>query len=168
MFDLICTGAAALCAAFSIKEYKAVCRIVALEFLGHIIIFYILYKSTIINNWSLYAGYAFCQFAAMYYAKEVRNHVYIMSFLLINLIINLISLNLAYKHWETGTYTLEFISFYNIYPDLTRTIMVFELLYLGFLTGYVSNCIRKYGDPDIDYIDSLFRVRGRMVASRAV
>lgn len=163
-FDLIFTGIAALLAVFSIKEYKLICKIVSLEFAGHIFVYYILYQSGILNNWSLYAGYAACQFMAMYFAKKSQYHIYIYSFLLINLTINLISLNFAYNHWESRLYTQEFISIYSVYEDLTRTIMIFELLYLGFLTRYVATHIRKYGDPNIDYIDSLFRVRCRLVA----
>ena len=162
-FDLIFTSIAVLMAVFSIKEYKLICKIVALEFLGHVFVYYALYQSGLLNNWSLYAGYAACQMAAMYYARKCQCHVYILTLLLINLVLNLISLNFAYNHWESGIYTKEFISIYSVYEDLARTIMVFELLYLGFLTRYVATYIRKHGDPNIDYIDSLFRVRGRLV-----
>jgi len=54
----------------------------------------------------------------------------------------------------------KFISIYYSKDMFIGTIMILELLYLGWLCEYVNISERKSGNVDYDRIDRLFRVSG--------
>ncbi len=166
MFSIACTILAAIMAAFSIPEYKRVAQIVALEFALHLVSAGLLMVD-ILNNWSIYLSYAIIQVVVMGYLYKFMCHFYIISFIFINLLLNLIAFNYAYDFWVLGEHKQEFISIYNIYPNLARTIMLFELAYLFFLGRYVANHLKRYGAANTDYIDRLFRCRARFCVGSA-
>jgi len=152
MFTYICILIAVLLAAFSIKEYRFISLVVALEFALHKLSYnfvFLDFRSE--NGWLIYIMYALIQLCAMFTLYKLRSHFVIVGLLFINMVYNLST--------ALGYFYEEFIHIYYIYPYFVGTIMIFELFYLGLLNRYVINYRRKHGRLDFDYIDSVFRVR---------
>lgn len=161
MFTLICMGIALTLALFSIPQYRPVAIIVALEFAAHKVAF--LFGFTELRQeddfrWVLYAMYSAINLAAMYAVSRNRCHWAIMACLFLNLLINLRTLYLAAHMMESKINYDKFIDLYLVYPWLVGTIMIIEILYIGWLTGYVRLHYGNRNKRDIDYIDRLFYV----------
>lgn len=140
-------------AAFSIKEYRFIALVVALEFTLHKLCYnyaFLDFRSE--NNWFIYIIYASIQLSTMYALYKLKSHFVIVGLLFINMVYNLSTV--------LGYFYAEFISIYYIYPYFVGTIMIFELIYLGLLSRYVRNYITKRWNVTDEYIDSVFMVRG--------
>lgn len=152
-FDYICISIAVLLAAFSVKQYKIISIIVALEFILHNLAYnyaFLEFRDIPGNGWFIYLMYASIQLSIMAFLFGLKSHFIIIGLVFINMVYNLLTIK--------GFFDVEFISFYYIYPYFVGTIMIFELLYLGLLNRYVSNYYRKRGRIDFDHIDGVFYV----------
>lgn len=151
MFTYICIFIAVLLAAFSIKEYRLICIVVAVEFILHKLAYnYTFVDARAEHSWLIYLFYAAIQLTVMSFLVSLKSHFVIIGLVFINLIYNLLTIK--------GFFDVEFKSFYYVYPYFVGAIMIFELAYLGLLNKYVSNHYRKHGAIDINYIDSVFYV----------
>lgn len=154
MFDSICIMIAGLLAISSIKEYQFLAGAVFFEFSAHSILYRGgIMETGLFNPDLIYLSYAALQIFVMAYLYFKKSHFVITGLIFINLCINLLSFQ------EFQEY--KFMSIYYVYPFLVGTIMIFELIYLGLLNQYVSNFRRKHGSRDLNYIDSVFRIRPR-------
>ena len=157
MFTSICILVAALLAALSIKQFKIVGIIVALEFALHKIAF-VLLSGFSAQAWVFYFCYGLIQVAAISILRKTNCHFVIMGLMAINLFFNFYTAYLGLEALNSTVYWNKFMSIYAIYAWFVGTIMIFELLYLGWLNSYVSKCMRGADDSDYNFIDRLFRV----------
>lgn len=148
IFDLICVLLAVFLAATSIRKYRHISCIVALEFVFHQII-YLTFKECQ-SAWVLYVAYAAIQLACVFALKKIESHITILTLIIINLVYNLST--------AFGYFYKEFIVFYYVYPYFVGTIMIIELAYMGLLNQYVASYRAERRGCDIDYIDRLFCV----------
>lgn len=152
MFDSICIMIAGFLAISSIKEYRFLAGAVFFEFSMHNILHQGgIVETSILNPWLIYLAYATVQIFTMAYLYFKKTHFIITGLIFINLCFNLLAIQ--------EFMLFKFMSIYMIYPYLVGTIMIFELVYLGLLNQCVSNYRGKHGKPNLDYIDSVFRVR---------
>lgn len=156
MFDYLCIASAVLLAAFSIKEYKLISVVVAVEFILHKLAYnYTFIEARAEYDWLIYLFYASIQLTVMSFLFSLKSHFVIITLVFINLVYNLLTIK--------GFFDVEFKKLYYIYPYFVGTIMIFELIYLGLLNKYVSNYYRKHGAIDINHIDSVFYVRPKPI-----
>lgn len=136
----------------SIREYRFLAGAVFFEFSMHSVLYQGgIVETSILNPSLIYLAYATVQVFVMAYLYFKKSHFVITGLIFINLCLNLLS----FQEFEP----YKFMSIYYVYPFLVGTIMIFELVYLGLLNQCVSDYRRKHGEPNLDYIDSVFRIR---------
>lgn len=136
----------------SVEEYRFLAGAVFFEFSAHSVLYQGgIVETNFLNPSLIYLSYATLQIFVMAYLYFKKSHFIITGLIFINLCLNL----LAFQEFTP----YKFMSIYYIYPYLVGTIMLFELIYLGLLNQYVSDFRRKHGSHDLDYIDSIFRIR---------
>lgn len=155
MFSLICTLIAVSLAAISIKQYRFIAYLVAIEFALHLITYNYLFLEFRSNHSSfIYFLYILIQVNVLWIMYRNQTHFIIAALIFINLTYNFLTI---IQH--TG-FTL--INFHDPYILVARTIMILELIYLLGITSYVGNYIRKHKILDINRIDNLFFIRRRL------
>lgn len=161
MFDSVCIMIAGFLAISSVKEYRFLAGAVFFEFSMHSVLYQFgIVETSFLNPSLIYLAYAVIQIFVMAYLYFKRSHFIITGLIFINLCLNLLS----FQEFES----YKFMSIYYIYPSLVGIIMIFELFYLGLINQCVSNYRTKNGKPDLDYIDSVFRVRTRNISGGLV
>ena len=88
----------------------------------------------------------------MFLLYKLKSHFVITLLIFINMVYNL-SVPFAF-------FDRELVNIYYAKDAVVRTIMVLELMYLGWLCEYVNFQQRMCRDLDLDRIDRLFCVRG--------
>jgi len=147
---------AGLLAIKSIEEYRFLAGAVFFEFSAHSVLYQGgIVETSILNPWLIYLSYSVVQIFVMAYLYFKKAHFIITGLIFINLIFNLLSIQ------EFTSY--KFTSIYYTYSYLVGTVMLFELMYLGLINGYVSNYRRKHRDTNLNYIDRVFCVRSRNI-----
>jgi len=153
MFNTACLFIAGFLAVRSVKRYRFIAWAVFIEFALHKIVYlYLFLDFRSENKWFIYLMYVSIQIPIMALLWYLKSHFVITGLIFINLVYNLLTVQ-AYFHQE-------FVPFYNAKDAFIGTIMIFELIYLGLLNRYVYNYRNKYGKPNFDYIDRVFRIRG--------
>lgn len=135
------------------SRYRFIAWAVFIEFLLHQLIynhFFLDLRAT--NNWAIYYMYAAIQIPIIFALVTMKCHFVIAGLMGVNFIYNL-SVPLSF-------FSPEFISIYLFKNILIGTIMLLELLYLGWLCEYVNNRKRKSGYVDYDRVDRVFYVSG--------
>lgn len=154
MFGYICILIALILALYSHAEYRAIAYLVLAEFVAHKLAYIVGYQLTDwLNSSLLFLTYVFIQTITIYLIASIQNHIYI---------VGLIFINLSYNMLTISQYAIKTIDFYSYHHLVVGSIMILELIYLAWITRYVTNYRRKHGYTSVDYIDRLFRVRGRI------
>lgn len=158
-FNSLCILAAGILAALSVKRYQYIAIFVFIEFALHAVVYDFGMKDTkILNKWAIYGGYLVIQLPILYYLFFRKSHFAITALISINALMNVCGLYFGYMYWENGLHWSIFNIIYSVYPWFVGMIMLLELTYLGWLTGYVKLHVRQHGYTDYGYIDRLFCV----------
>lgn len=158
-FNAICILAAGLLAASCIPRYKYIALAVFIEFALHAVVYSFGMQDTkILNKWAIYGGYLIFQIPIIYYLFFIKSHIAISLLISLNAVINVCGWYFGYKYWEQGYFETTFRLIYALYPWIIGMIMILELLFLGWLRGYIRLHTDKHGNTNYDYIDSVLCV----------
>ena len=154
MFGYYCIIIAAFLAGNAVKEYKLIAIAVFAEFLLHKLAYnHLLLDFRSENKFFIFYVYAIIQLPIMCLLVKIKSHFVITGLILINFIYNL-AIPLSF-------FNADFKFIYYAKEGVIRSIMVMELIYIGFLSQYVRDyLVRSKIASSNDYIDRLFRVRG--------
>jgi len=151
MFTYICIVIAFILARQSRQEYRAIAYILLAEFIAHKLAYILGIQLTdILNPSAIYMVYAIIELLAIVAILRFQAHLAIAA---------LIFLNLTYNMLTVSQYVFNTsFDFFSHYKYFVQTVMILELVSLGWLTAYVANFRRKHGFINTNHIDSLFCV----------
>ena len=156
MFDYACIILALLLARESSIEYRAIAYLVLFEFVAHKVFYIVGIQLTdYLQDSLIYLSYILAQMVTLYLMIKIQSHFAITMMIFINIAYNVLTI----LQYSVVTY-----DYYSIYPYVVGVIMCLELIYLVWITSYVDNYKKRYGNIDRDYIDHMFCVRRRVDA----
>jgi len=156
VFLYYCIIIAALLYGSTVKDYRLIALAVFVEFLLHKLAYnhlFLDFRSDPDNGWFIFYLYAAIQLPIMVLLLKLKSHFVISGLIFINMSYNL---SVPLSFFDSG-----YSYIYDAKTAVVRTIMLMELAYLGLLNQHVRAFIEKRWRVDADYIDRVFRVRGR-------
>lgn len=150
-FNYYCIIVAALILGRVHSRYKFIAWAVFIEFALHKLAYnHLLIDLRSDYNWVIFYIYAAIQLPIICILYKLKCHFFISFWMGVNMLYNL-SIPLSF-------FDSKFIWIYYSKDMFIGTIMMLELIYLGWLCEYVNNSKRRSGNVDYDRIDRLFRV----------
>jgi len=154
MFGAICAIIAIWLSRSSLRPKIA--AVIAIEFVAHKYVYIIGHQiAGVLNARSAFLSYAAINLIALYLVKRYKGHVMIALLLFINLCYNLVTFK-ELNDVVNGDLEEKFIVFYANYKPFVGIIMIFELIYLAFLSTYCYGWINRFTNSSTFYLDRLF------------